>query len=185
MNKIHVTMKKYFRFLMIIILGAFFTRCGRGNCSGKLIRVPKKIVVSYPNLAAEADDTLKEYHVFIIRTERNNIHQPIDTIYKILQADTHGLLMSLYFDGIKDGSLTSSNVDFPEDGWEPSNVIIVVDSTRYKDTLTNIHFHENLPIELPPEARDYFCERQKYPIAVSFFHNGKRVFSKEMSFVIQ
>ena len=143
----------------------FITGCPRPIC--KRGALPKVITFNYPDLSCSKVDS--SYRVTIIITQRNNETQIIDTISKNIYCDTmQNLSFAAYFEGINNNMAQRYNdiIDLPEDSWKPNNIIVIIDSTKYRDTLTNIVFYNDPNKTCTPEDA----------IAVSFYHNGKYVY---------
>ena len=150
-------------FGLIFIGGCPRPTCKRGSW-------PKAIRISYINLpGGKQDTTRKRYPISVIITQRNNINNVIDTINKTIHSDSMVYLsFVLYFEGSNSDPYLNSRpiIYLPEDNWKPRNVIIIVDSTKYRDSLTNIVFYNDPKNNCRPDD----------PTGVSFYHNGKYVY---------
>ena len=152
----------------------FIAGCPKPTCDELVIS--KVIGFTYPNLPGwKVDTSIKYYPVTIIITERNNINNIIDTVSKNIPCDTSKYLwFSINFEGYS--SEVWEKYGFSLDGeWKPNNIIVIVDSTKYRDTLADITFYKDTESNCPPGNA----------IAVSFYHNGKYVYSESMGLKIQ
>ena len=152
----------------------FIAGCPKPTC--KRMPNPKVIGISYPNLPGGKIDTNRKYYpVTVIITERNNVSNIIDTMSKNIPCDTTSYLaLILSFEGGYLSTLNKHEIPL-EESWKPNNIIVIVDSTKYRDTLTNIVFYNDPKRYCHPEDA----------IAVSFYHNGKYVYSESMGLKIQ